>query len=138
MLDKSMTGGGVFATYFFVLNPSGSLGSCTGFNSCFKALKISCISSSCLLVFASCSRIFFSNCSIFNNTSLFNNNASRIRLKMRMIYMFTSIAVSLFKTLDNMATPCSANTLGSFRKPIFSLLDVTFCDFHSSNSFWDS
>ncbi len=32
-----------------------------------------------------------------------------------------------------MATPCSVNTNGGLRKPIFSRLDITFCDIQFPN-----
>lgn len=51
-----------------------------------------------------------------------------------MICIFTSMAVSLLSKLDNIATPCSVKTFGGFLKPIFSLLDITFCDFQSDSS----
>ena len=49
--------------------------------------------------------------------------------------MFTLIALSLFKILDNINTPCSVNTKGSFRRP--PQLDVAICDFKLANSSQD-
>jgi hypothetical protein len=34
-----------------------------------------------------------------------------------MMEMLTSIALSVFKTLDNIATPCSVNAKGAYRGP---------------------
>ncbi len=48
--------------------------------------------------------------------------------------MFTSIAFSLLKTEENMATPCSVNAYGSFLIP--PQLDVTICDFKLEDSFF--
>lgn len=53
-----------------------------------------------------------------------------------MILMLTAIAVSLFKMLESIATPCSVKALGSFLVP--PQLDVTFCDIKSLNSFSDN
>ena len=47
--------------------------------------------------------------------------------------MLTIISRSLFKILESIATPCSVNTYGGFLSPIFSLLDITICDFHFVN-----
>lgn len=46
--------------------------------------------------------------------------------------MFTSIARSLFSTLESMATPCSVKVKGSFLLP--PQLDITICDFKFENS----
>ena len=43
------------------------------------------------------------------------------------ICMLTFIAVSLFRTLESIATPCSVNANGNFLRPPY--LDVTDCDF---------
>src|SRR6185503_12680124 len=51
---------------------------------------------------------------------------------MRMIWIFTPTARSLFSTLDNINTPCSVKAEGSFLLP--PQLDVAFCDFKFSNS----
>src|ERR1700677_1258015 len=51
---------------------------------------------------------------------------------MRMIWIFTLTALSLFSTLDNINTPCSVKAEGSFLLP--PQLDVAFCDFKFSNS----
>ncbi len=48
--------------------------------------------------------------------------------------MFTSMDVSLLSTLESMATPCSVKAVGGFLKPIFSLLDITICDFQLLSS----
>ena len=105
-----------------------------GFNNSFKALKMTCISFSCLFSLLSCFNIFRSIRSSFNKISLLVSSTSRILVNTLIILMFTSMAVSLFSTLDSMPTPCSVNTFGSFLNPILSLLDVAFCDFQSSNS----
>src|ERR1700719_1511602 len=51
---------------------------------------------------------------------------------MRMIWIFTLTALSLFSTLDSINTPCSVKAEGSFLLP--PQLDVAFCDFKFSNS----
>ena len=47
------------------------------------------------------------------------------------IVLFDIFLFKLFKTLDNMATPVLVKTKGSFLNPIFSVLDITICDFQS-------
>lgn len=44
-------------------------------------------------------------------------STSLILVKTRMIWIFTLIAVGLLSTLDNMATPCSVNAIGTYRVP---------------------
>ena len=43
----------------------------------------------------------------------------------------STLLIGEVKWIDNIATPCSVKTNGGFLKPIFSLLDITICDFHS-------
>lgn len=82
----------------------------------------------------SCFIIFFSIRSNLIKISLCVKSNSRIRLKIRMIWIFTSIAVSLFNTLDCVATPCSIKANGGFRRPILSRLEIIFCDIRFLNS----
>jgi hypothetical protein len=42
--------------------------------------------------------------------------------------MFTAMAISLFNTLESIATPSSVNAIGGLRSPILSELDITICD----------
>ena len=46
--------------------------------------------------------------------------------------MFTSIAFSLFNTLESIAIPCSVKAKGIYRKP--PLFEVTICDLKLLNS----
>src|SRR5210317_1603256 len=69
---------------------------------------------------------FLSIFSIRNNKSLLLKSISRSLVNTLIILMFTAIAFGLFKTLDNMATPCSVKTYGAYRNPIlFEELEVT-------------
>ncbi len=61
------------------------------------------------------------------------SSISRILVNTLIIRIFTSMAVSLFKTLDNIATPCSV--IHSVIFSIFSVLDIAFCDFQSDFMF---
>ena len=54
-----------------------------------------------------CESYFFSISASLRARSLWEANISRSFTNARMISMFTCTARSLFKTLDNMATPCS-------------------------------
>ena len=54
----------------------------------------------------------------------------------RMIWMLTWTARSLFKSLDNMATPCSVNAIGLYLMP--PQLEITICDLKLSNSARDN
>src|SRR5688572_1142696 len=49
------------------------------------------------------------------------------------VQIFTRIAISLFKTEESMAIPCSVKAKGIFRTP--PQLEVTICDFKFSISF---
>ena len=51
-----------------------------------------------------------------------------------MMLMFTKMARSLLRTLESMATPCSVNAIGAYRKPLRSALEVTVCDLQVANS----
>ena len=75
---------------------------------------------------------FTSFSSLDNSTriSLWVSACSRSFVNTLIILIFTSIATSLFKMLDSMATPCSVNAFGSFRLP--PQLDVAICDFKYS------
>jgi len=42
---------------------------------------------------------------------------ARILVNILMIWIFTRIAVSLFKTEESMATPCSVNAIGKYLAP---------------------
>jgi hypothetical protein len=49
------------------------------------------------------------------------------------------MARSLFKTDDSIATPCSVNTYGSFRRPpLFPGFDIAICDIKAVYSSADS
>lgn len=65
---------------------------------------------------------------------LIGNKQFSYSCKYSNIWMFTKIALSLLSTLESIATPCSVKTKGGFLIPIFSLLDITICDFQFSNS----
>ena len=57
---------------------------------------------------------------------------SRRRTKVRTIAMLTCTARLLRSTEDNMATPCSVNARGGFRRP--PQLEIAICDFKFANS----
>ena len=81
------------------------------------------------LLFFTC----FSSLDSCNNISLCVSAYSLSFVNTLMIRMFTSMATSLFKTQDSIATPCSVNAFGSFLLPPH-FLDVAFCDFKFSYS----
>lgn len=76
-------------------------------------------------------RSIFSSCC---KMSLWVMIISRILVNILMIWIFTRIAISLFKTEESMATPCSVKQKGGWRKPIFSELEVANCVLQFSSS----
>jgi hypothetical protein len=86
-------------------------------------------------MFSSCPAIFLSICSSFSRISLCVNSISRILVNTLITWIFTAMARSLFKTQDNIVTPCSVKQKGAYRKPCLSSLEVAFCVLQSSNSF---
>ena len=65
----------------------------------------------------------------------------RILVKVRMIWIFTCIALLEFKIEESIKIPCSVNTLGLLRVP--PQLDIPNCDIKflnsliASNTFWN-
>lgn len=59
-----------------------------------------------------------------------------MRTKARMISMFTMIARRLFRTDESIATPCSVNADGGYRRP--PQLEVTKGDLKSVTSCFDN
>lgn len=57
-----------------------------------------------------------------------------MRTKARIMATFTSIALSLLRTVDSIATPCSVNANGGIRVPPHVELEVAFCDLKFINS----
>lgn len=76
------------------------------------------------------------NCSsiaaILSFNSLYVNENCLKVTKALIIEIFTSIAFSLFRTLDSIAIPCSVNAKGIYRTP--PLFEVTICDLKLLNS----
>jgi len=99
---------GSFTNPIFFLSLSG------GVMSCLMASKIAKICSSCSPSFSSTSASLLANEALEATSFLRRTNA-------RMIDMFTSIARSLFRTDDNIATPCSVNALGDAEECFKSL-----------------
>lgn len=62
--------------------------------------------------YLSCVESFLMTATNLRFSSSFVSSISRSRTKARMMAMFTSIACSLFSTLDSIATPCSVKAYG--------------------------
>ena len=78
-------------------------------------------SSNTTLKYLSCVESFRITAANFRFSSSFDSNIWRSFTNARMMVMLTSIARSLFSTLDNIATPCSVKAYGSDRRPRFRL-----------------
>jgi hypothetical protein len=64
----------------------------------------------------------------------FDASIWRSRTKARMISIFTWIARSLLRTVDNMATRCSVKAYGVYRLPPRPLFEVAICDLKRATS----
>src|SRR5882724_12308393 len=67
-------------------------------------------------------------------SSSFDSNICRSFTNARMMVMLTSIARSLLRTLDNIATPCSVKTYGKVRLPPRPCFEIANCDLKLSAS----
>ena len=85
-------------------------------------------SSNTTLKYLSCVESFRITAANLRLSSSFVSNICRKCTKARMMAMFTSIACSLFKTLESIATPCSVNACGRYRRPPCPELEVANCD----------
>lgn len=113
-------------SYLFLLltNPISPLGPSGGSISFFMASKTA----------LNCWSYFFSRSSSLFASSAFDPSICLSRTKARMISTLTATARLLRSTLDNIATPCSVNAIGAYRRPCRSALEVTNRDLQVSNS----
>jgi len=86
------------------------------------------------VLFWSCFRISFS----WVLNSLWSNTCFLNCVNIRITWMFTWMALALFKTLDSISTPCSVKALGKLLLPPLPIFEVANCDFkHLIQSIFD-
>ena len=84
---------------------------------------------------SSCSTRWSSSLVSFSASFLWDVISIRICTNARIMAILTSMAQSLFKTLESMATPCSVKTIGGFLVPPLPIgFDITDCDIKRLNS----
>jgi hypothetical protein len=85
-------------------------------------------SSNTTLKYLSCVESFLMTAANLRLSSSFVSSICRSRTKARMIAILTSIACSLFSTVDSIATHCSVKACGRYRRPPRPGFEVTICD----------
>lgn len=91
-------------------------------------------SSNTTLKYWSCVESFLITAANLRFSSSFVSSICLGRTKARMIAMLTSIACSLFNTLESIATPCSVNAYGRYRRPPRPMFEIANCDLKDSVS----